>query len=59
MQSTYLKFYLTEKQKHGNQLLYEWLFDQAKHIGVSGGSVFRSIAGFGGTAACVQRPLSN
>jgi PII-like signaling protein len=47
MQSIYLKFYLTEKQKHGKQLLYEWLMDQAKHIGVSGGSVFRSIAGFG------------
>ena len=47
MQSIYLKFYLTEKQKHGSQLLYEWLLDQAKHIGVSGGSAFRSISGFG------------
>jgi PII-like signaling protein len=47
MQSIYLKFYMIEKQKYGNQLIYEWLLDQAKHIGVSGGSVFRSIAGFG------------
>jgi PII-like signaling protein len=47
MSSIYLKFYLTEKQKYGNHLLYEWLLEQAKHIGISGGSVFRSIAGFG------------
>jgi len=47
MQSIYLKFYLTEKQKHGDQLLYEWLLDHAKRIGVPGGSVFRSIAGYG------------
>lgn len=47
MQSIYLKFYLTEKQTHRDQLLYEWLLDQAKRMGISGGSVFRSIAGFG------------
>lgn len=47
MQSIYLKFYITEKQKYGNHLLYEWMLEQAKHIGISGGSVFRSISGFG------------
>ena len=47
MSSIYLKFYLTEKQKIGSHLLYEWLLEQAQHIGISGGSVFRSIAGFG------------
>lgn len=47
MQSIYLKFYLTEKQTHRDQLLYEWLLDHAKRMGISGGSVFRSIAGFG------------
>jgi len=47
MQAIYLKFYLTEKQKHGDQLLYNWLLDHAKQNGISGGSVFRSIAGFG------------
>lgn len=47
MQSIYLKFYLTEKQKHGDRLLYEWLLEHAKRIGAPGGSVFRSIAGFG------------
>jgi PII-like signaling protein len=47
MQIVYLKFYLTEKQKHNGQLLYEWLLEQAQRIGIPGGSAFRSIAGFG------------
>lgn len=47
MQATYLKFYLTEKQKHEDQLLYQWLLQHAKRIGVPGGSVFRAIEGYG------------
>lgn len=47
MQVIYLKFYLTEKQKHDDQFLYEWLLEHAKRIGVPGGSVYRSIAGYG------------
>jgi len=47
MQAVYLKFYLTEKQKHEDQLLYEWLLEFAKRIGVPGGSVYRAIAGYG------------
>lgn len=47
MPTLYLKFYLTEKQRRGEQLLYDWLLDQARQIGIPGGSVFRSIAGFG------------
>ena len=35
MQSIYLKFYLTEKQKFGSYLLHEWILEQAKHIGIS------------------------
>jgi len=47
MQSVYLKFYLTEKQHHDGALLYEWLLEEAKKLGVPGGSAFRAIAGFG------------
>lgn len=47
MQAVYLKFYLTEKQKHDNKPLHEWLLEQAKNIGAPGGSVFRAIAGYG------------
>lgn len=47
MQSVYLKFYVTEKQRHDSKLLYEWLLEEAKKLGVPGGSAFRAIAGFG------------
>lgn len=28
-------------------LLYEWLLNEAQRVGIKGGSVFRSIAGYG------------
>ena len=42
-----LSFYVSEKQHLGNMPLYEWLLEEAKAMGVHGGSVFRAIAGFG------------
>jgi PII-like signaling protein len=42
-----LSFYVSEKQHHAGMPLYEWLLAQAKSLGVSGGSAFRAIAGFG------------
>ena len=47
MQSVYLKFYVTEKQRHEDSLLYEWLLEEARKLGLPGGSAFRAIAGFG------------
>ena len=47
MQSVYLKFYVTEKQRHNGALLYEWLLEEAKRLGLPGGSAFRAISGFG------------
>jgi PII-like signaling protein len=47
MQGTCLKIYLTEIQKHDGKLLYEWILERAKNMGVPGGSVFRAIAGYG------------
>lgn len=47
MQGAYLKFYVHENRKHHHVLIYEWLLEQAKNIGIEGGSAFRSIAGFG------------
>ncbi len=44
---TYLKFYVHENRKHRHILLYEWLLEQARKIGIHGGSAFRSIAGYG------------
>jgi PII-like signaling protein len=42
-----LKIYVTELRKHDGKLLYEWILEQAKAIGIPGGSVFRAIAGYG------------
>lgn len=47
MKGTYLKFYVHELHKHHHILLYEWLLEHAKRIGIHGGSAFRAIAGFG------------
>ena len=42
-----LSFYMSEKQHHAGMPLYEWLLERGKSHGVSGGSAFRAIAGFG------------
>jgi PII-like signaling protein len=47
MQSVYLRFYVSEKQRHDGKMLYEWLLEEAKRQGIPGGSVFRAIAGYG------------
>jgi len=47
MKGTLLRFYVHENRKHGHRLLYEWLLERAKGMGIHGGSAFRAIAGFG------------
>jgi PII-like signaling protein len=47
MKGTYLKFYVHENRKHHHRLVYEWLLEQAKKIGIHGASAFKAIAGFG------------
>jgi len=47
MKGTYLKFYVHENRKHRHLLVYEWLLEQAKKIGIHGASAFKAIAGFG------------
>jgi PII-like signaling protein len=42
-----LRFYVHETRKHRHILLYEWLLEKAKKLGIHGGSAFRAIAGFG------------
>ena len=42
-----LAFYVSEKQHHTGKLLYEWLLEEARTLGIQGGSAFRAIAGFG------------
>lgn len=47
MKGTYLRFYMHENAKHRHLLLYDWLLQHARRLGVHGGSAFRAIEGFG------------
>ncbi len=47
MNGTLLRFYVHENRKHHHVALYQWLLDQAKALGIRGGSAFRAIAGYG------------
>jgi PII-like signaling protein len=47
MKGTYLTFCVHENRKHQHIPIYEWLLEQAKKMGIHGGSAFRAIAGFG------------
>lgn len=49
MNGTCLRFYMHENTKHRDRLLYEWLLQHARSLGVQGGSVFRTVEGFGHT----------
>jgi len=47
MNGTLLRFYVHENRKHHHVALYQWLLDQARALGIGGGSAFRAIAGYG------------
>jgi PII-like signaling protein len=47
MQGICLKLFVAEAQRHDGMLLYEWLLEQARNMGIGGGTAFRAIAGFG------------
>jgi PII-like signaling protein len=47
MTGTLLRFYVHENRRHQHVLLYDWLLEEAKKLGIRGGSAFRAIGGFG------------
>lgn len=47
MTGVHLRFYTYENRKHAGLLVYEWLLQNAKTLGIHGGSAFKAIAGFG------------
>ena len=47
MQGICLRFYVHENRKHHHLLVYEWLLEEAKRIGIQGGSAFKAVAGYG------------
>lgn len=47
MQGIYLKLTVSELQRHDGRLLYEWLLERGRALGIPGGTAIRAIAGFG------------
>lgn len=47
MQGICLRFYVHENRKHKHLLVYEWLLEEAKRLGIQGGSAFKAVAGYG------------
>ncbi len=47
MQGVCLKLFASESKRHEGILLYEWLLEEAKALGVRGGTALRAISGFG------------
>jgi uncharacterized protein len=47
MNAVALRFYVHQPRRHGKVLLFEWLLERAKEIGIHGGSAFFATAGFG------------
>ena len=47
MTGNFLKLYVPQTAKHDGKLLYEWLLEEARALGIPGGSAFRAVAGYG------------
>jgi PII-like signaling protein len=47
MSGVLLQLYVHENRRHAHVLLYEWLLDEARKLGIPGGSAFRAIASYG------------
>jgi uncharacterized protein len=47
MNAVALRFYVHQPRRHGKSLLYDWLLQEAKKLGIHGGSAFFATAGFG------------
>jgi len=47
VKGTYLIFFVQENRTRHGVLVYEWLLEEARRLGVKGGTAFKAIAGFG------------
>lgn len=47
MQAMCIRFFVEEGARHAHLLVHEWLFLQARELGIPGGTAFRAAAGFG------------
>lgn len=42
-----VRFFVQEGQRHEGQPIHEWLFAEAREIGIEGGTALRASAGYG------------
>ena len=47
MNAVALRFYVHQPRRHGKYLLFDWLLQEAKKLGIHGGSAFFATAGYG------------
>jgi PII-like signaling protein len=47
MNGIYLRFYTHENRKVHGLLFYEWLLEEARKLGIHGGTAFKAMAGYG------------
>jgi len=47
MNTVCLQVFVSEASRHHGKMTYEWLLDAAQALGISGGSAFLALAGFG------------
>jgi uncharacterized protein len=47
MQAICIRFFAEEGSKHAHRPLHEWLFEQARELGIPGGTAYRASAGYG------------
>jgi hypothetical protein len=42
-----LQFFVREGMRQEHKLIHDWMFEEARALGIQGGSVFRASAGYG------------
>lgn len=47
MRDVMLRLFTEEDHKHQGKLVYEWLLETGRELGIPGGSAFRALAGYG------------
>lgn len=47
MNDVMLRLFTEEDHKHKDRLVYEWLLETGRDLGIPGGSAFRALAGYG------------
>jgi PII-like signaling protein len=55
MNATVLRLYMHENRRVHGALLYDWLLEQARRLGIHGGSTFRAVAGYGRNGVLLEQ----